>query len=389
MVKVDSTVSTLSAAGALAVAISVMLNWAAPAIGQQATSLASSSAQAADAASPRPQWAASATGRVEPKDGEVRITPQVPGKIVEVAVKTNDRVAAGDFLVQLDDDELLAKLAAAESEVQVRTREREEEQVKGPALERRQAEDAASASERALFRARLAFDNAERAARSGTASADAVKAARDRLTTAEEKLGSDKATLDRLDTRTDMPLPTRLESALTQARADLSQVLTAIERTRIRAPGDGTVLSVWAKLGETATPSPDTPLVIFGDLSTLKVRAEVEERDTPKVRLGQRAVVRDDAYPDRDFEGVVTSIAPALGTPRIAQRGPRRPNDVEVLEVVITLDGQPPLLTGMRVDVFFKSESTASAAAVPDASAAAGTPETTSSITRDSGRDGR
>ena len=39
-----------------------------------------------------PQWAASATGRVEPKDGEVRIASQVPGKIVEVLAKTNDQV---------------------------------------------------------------------------------------------------------------------------------------------------------------------------------------------------------------------------------------------------------------------------------------------------------
>jgi HlyD family secretion protein len=29
---------------------------------------------------------------------------------------------------------------------------------------------------------------------------------------------------------------------------------------------------------------------------------------------------------------------------------------VEVLEVMVALDGQPPLLTGMRVDVFFKSD---------------------------------
>ena len=40
-------------------------------------------------------------------------------------------------------------------------------------------------------------------------------------------------------------------------------------------------------------------------------------------------------------------------------RGPRRPNDVEVLEVLVSLDGNPPLLTGMRVDVFFKDGETA------------------------------
>jgi HlyD family secretion protein len=95
-------------------------------------------------------------------------------------------------------------------------------------------------------------------------------------------------------------------------------------------------------------------------------------------------VVRADAFQDRDFEGVVTQIAPALGPPRLTTRGPRRPNDVEVLEVMIALDGQPPLLTGMRVDVYFKLESSASAAA-PEA----GAPTTTSSIARDETRPGQ
>ncbi len=66
--------------------------------------------------------------------------------------------------------------------------------------------------------------------------------------------------------------------------------------------------------------------------------------------------------PTKDFEGVVTEISQALGPPRITNRGPRRPNDVEVLEVLISLDGNPPLLTGMRVDAFFRNDTQASAA---------------------------
>jgi len=104
-----------------------------------------------------------------------------------------------------------------------------------------------------------------------------------------------------------------------------------------------------------------TTLVLFGDVSSLRVRAEVEERDVTKIRVGQRVVVRADGFPDKDFEGVVTQVAPALGSPRITTRGPRRPNDVEVLEVLIGLDGTPPLLTGMRVDAFFRHEASASA----------------------------
>lgn len=372
MLKLDPTVSTLSAAGVLAIATSVMLNWAASSIGQQATSLASNAAHAADAPTTRAQWAASATGRVEPKDGEVRITAQAPGRIVEVVAGTNDRVAAGDLLVLLDDDDLQAKLTSAMAEVLVREREREDEVVKGLPLERRAAEDASFASDLALFRTRAALDDAQRKAKAGQAPADAVNAARDKLAAAEKKATADRETLEKVSVKDGMPLPTRLESALTQARADVSQIETAIEKTRIRAPADGTVLNVWARVGETATPSPDAALLLFGDISSLRVRAEVEERDVVKIRVGQRAVVRVDAFPDRDFEGVVTQLAPALGPPRITTRGPRRPNDVEVLEVMITLDGLPPLLTGMRVDAFFKNDSAAGASSQPETSSVPG-----------------
>src|SRR6185437_2341006 len=113
-----------------------------------------------------------------------------------------------------------------------------------------------------------------------------------------------------------------------------------VEHTRVRAPFDGTVLNIIAKEGEVAAPSPENTLLVFGDLSAMKVRAE--------------------AYPDQDFEGRVGSIAQSLSQPNIVSRGPRRPNDVEVLEAVVDLDGLPPLLTGMRVDVFFKLDATAS-----------------------------
>ncbi len=366
MFKMDPTVSTLSITGALALALSLILNMAAPSVAQQVSSLSGSSAHAADSLAVKPNWAASATGRIEPKDGEIRINAQAPGKIAEVAAKLNDAVTAGDLLVRLDDEDLFAKYTAAEAEILVREREREEEPAKGPALDKRKAEDAVAAAERSLFKARQSFDNARRSARAGKATDGESKAAADRVSAAKDKLATDRDALARIAEKSDMPLPTRLESGLTIARAELTQIEQAIERTRVRAPSDGVVLNVWAKVGENATMMPDTSLILFGDISSLRVRAEVEERDVVKVRLGQRVIIRADAYPDRDFEGVVTSMAPALGPPRILSRGPRRPNDVEVLEVLATLDGQPVLLTGMRVDVFFKLENTvASTPAAP------------------------
>ncbi|MEE8098626.1 MAG: HlyD family secretion protein, partial [Hyphomicrobium sp.] len=67
-----------------------------------------------------------------------------------------------------------------------------------------------------------------------------------------------------------------------------------------------------------------------------------------------KAFVRSINYPGRDFDGRVTALAPTMATPRIGARGPRRPTDIEVLEMTIELDGDVPLLPGMRVDAFVR-----------------------------------
>jgi HlyD family secretion protein len=367
--KVNSTVITLGIAGILAIAVGFYVNsvsWGP--IAEEKTTQASSgdngsksnTASANTAAAMQPTWAASATGRVEPKSGEVRITAEVGGRIVEIPVSLNEQVKAGDLLVKLDDDDAITKVVAANAEAQVRVRERNEEDARGLQLERRNAEDAVASAERAAFGAQQEYDDALDNKRKNNGAQDAVDKARTKLEDARKKLADERADLAAVNAKSGMPLPTRLESALAVARAELTAAELGVEHMRLRAPFDGTVLNVIAKEGEVAAPSPENTLVVFGDLSTMKVRAEVEERDAAKIRVGQRVVVRADAYPDQDFGGQVTSIAQSLSPPNIQSRGPRRPNDVEVLEAVIELDGSPPLLTGMRVDTFFKLDATAS-----------------------------
>ena len=365
MLKVDPTAQTLMAAGIIAIAISVLLNGTLSTHSQEPRANGpAATVTATGGPLTKSVWAASATGRVEPKDGEVRLIAGIPGKIVKVVAKANDRVAAGDVLVVVDDADLVSKREAAIAEEVVRVRERDEEEAdpKAPPqiADRRAAEDAAAAAERAVFAARRALDEAVIANAGGATPAIDIAPLRQSLSDAEKAFKDKRAAMEKAMADASLPLPNRLESGLTIARTDLTQIENAIERTRIRAPYDGTVLNIWAKLGETAVTSPEAPLVLFGNVETLRVRTEVEERDVMKIKVGQKAVIRGDAFPDREFTGTVTSMAPALGSPRILSRGPRRPNDVEVLEVFVTLDETPPLLTGMRVDVFFKSDEPAS-----------------------------
>jgi HlyD family secretion protein len=364
--KVNSTVITLGIAGILAIAVGFYvnsINW--KPVGEEkklaATDETGSTGEVPSTTSTTyPTWAASATGRVEPKSGEVHITSEVSGRIEDLAVELNDDVKAGDLLIQLDDAKALTQLTAATAEVASAERTRNDDSVRGLAKKRRRAEDAVATAERTLFGARQVFDDALKEKRAGNGSEEAVDTARTNIDEAQKKLADERANLASVNAESGMPLPRRAESALAVARARLSAAELGVEKTRIRAPFDGSVLNVIAKEGELAVPRPDNTLLVFGDLTKLKVRAEVEERDAAKIRVGQRVVVRADAFPNQDFEGRVTSLAQSLSAPRIASRGPRRPNDVEVLEAVAELDGLPPLLTGMRVDVFFKHDATAS-----------------------------
>ncbi|MGD9783525.1 MAG: HlyD family secretion protein [Hyphomicrobiaceae bacterium] len=364
MANINSTNAALIAAAVSVLAIGTMVrlepNALAPnALAGPATPAGAASAEEAKKAAD-PVWAASATGRVEPRSGEVRIVAPVGGIIAAVLVEANDRMIEGDLMVRLDDGDQLARIAAARAETLVRRRERDEETKKptGLVLDRRNAEDAVEDAEHDLFEARQRFDSLFAQRKAGTIATEVVNL-RQEVVQKRSVLDEARRQLARVEEKEGIALPERLEAALTQARSDLRLAYQSLERTRIRAPSDGTVLRVDSREGELAAPSPEVALLTFGDLTTLKVRAEVEDRDVARIQLGQRAVVRADAFPGQDFTGKVTSIASSLGSPQIVSRGPRRPNDVDVLEVIVTLDNGQPLVTRMRVDVFFANRETA------------------------------
>lgn len=313
-----------------------------------------------------PQWAATAPGRVEPRSGEIRISAQAAGRITELGVGVNDAVKAGDLLLRLDDDDARARLAAADAEAAVRRRERDAEaSVNRLAADRRQAEDTVFASERSVLIAKTELDRVMREQRAGRATVDDVAKERAALKTAVEKLDADRAVFRKAQTAAGIPLPTRLEAGLTASRADVALAEQALERTRVRAPIDGTVLQLIARLGETVGPSPEQILMTIGDMSALRVRAEVEERDVSKIKVGQAVVLRSDAFPGREFTGRVASRAQALGPAKLGQRGPRRPTDVDTLEVLIDVDAGSALLPGLRVDVYFRIDAEKPQAAAP------------------------
>jgi HlyD family secretion protein len=318
------------------------------------------------------RWQTVAPGRVEPASGEIKIAAPVMGVIAQVLVKVNDKVSAGEPLIRLIDNEAQARLAAAEAQVAFRLRARNEETAPvrstarrtteaavvdtDKAAARRRAEDAVADADKAMAAAQAALDKALVDRRAGRASDADRDAARTALSQAQDRLQQQKAELRRIEADPSTPLPNFAEGQVNVARAESVAAAAAIAKLTIRAPIAGTVLQVNAKPGELAAPSNAQPLLVIGDVSALRVRAELDERDFGQIKIGQPVLVRAAAFRGREFAGKVAFIAPLVEQGRINARGQRNVTDVDVVEVLIDLAQPDPLAVGMKVDVYFQPE---------------------------------
>lgn len=81
-------------------------------------------------------------------------------------------------------------------------------------------------------------------------------------------------------------MPTQFEGQLNISRAELEAAEAQLKGLIIRSPIDAAVLQVNARVGEFAAPASAQPLVTLGDISALRVRAEVDERDLALIKVG-------------------------------------------------------------------------------------------------------
>ena len=104
----------------------------------------------------------------------------------------------------------------------------------------------------------------------------------------------------------------RTVSEQRQARASLAAAQQVVNDLSLRAPMDGIVLRQDGEPGETVT----SAHVLFwvGELNPLRITAEVDEEDIPRVKPGQRVIIKADAFPSAAPEGTISEITP-LGDP--------------------------------------------------------------------------
>ena len=92
--------------------------------------------------------------------------------------------------------------------------------------------------------------------------------------------------------------------------------------------------------------------MVLADLSQLRVRAELDERSSAKVFIGQAALIRSESFAE-PADGWVAAIAPALVPAQVTANSRRRSPEGSVIEVLVEMVGPTRLMPGMQVDVYF------------------------------------
>lgn len=143
---------------------------------------------------------------------------------------------------------------------------------------------------------------------------------------------------------------------ITQARANYQKAEAVVESINknirdcyVTSPMNGFVVKKFVELGETV--SMLSSLFKLSDLSKTKVTIYVSETEIGKIKLGQKAEIKVDSFPDKSFEGKVIYISPeAEFTPKNIQTKDERTKLVFAVKIEIPNPKQE-LKTGLPADV--------------------------------------
>jgi HlyD family secretion protein len=301
-----------------------------------------------------PEVVLASPGRIEGASEVINVGAGADGVITEIRVFEGQAVSAGDVLAVIDRRDLNAELSAARAQADA-ARQARARIVRGSRdEERRQAEAEVSAVQATLKQSALRYDRYEKLFSQGVISEDQRDEAKKNLDVAEANL---RAAVKHKELVDAPPLPEEIERAEAEVRAADERVRSVAERLEkvfVRAPISGTVLKTFMRPGETFSTFTPQPILSLADVSTARVRAEVDERDIGRVQVGQRVLVQGDSFQNGNLKGVVRSVGSQMGRKKVRTGDPAEKADRDVLEVLIDLDQKDKaFVIGLRVTTQF------------------------------------
>jgi HlyD family secretion protein len=255
----------------------------------------------------------SAPGSVE-SETAVKISAQVSAKVTALPFREGDDVKSDDVIVRLDSRDLQANLESAQAQ-------------------QRGEEARLDGAKATLERARQDLERQR-----------ALAASRD---IAPQVLEAAEATFRQAQSQVQAT-----EHSIEITKANIRRAERDLENTTIRSPMDGTITGLYTEVGEQVLGTfnnAGTVIMEIADLSTMIVKARVDESMVAPVKEGQRARVYINMFPDRVFDGEVKLV----GLRNI--QGTDGTRYVEV-EVALALKPGERLRTGLTANVDIEVE---------------------------------
>lgn len=334
---------------------------------------------------PAPQQVTvAALGRLEPAGEVIRVGGSVGERLARLNVAEGDYVSQGTVLAYLESyeerlaerDYAASQLAEARTRLATETRlgqaqiqeaETRLQQVDRPQELEIEAQQARIRElEAQLTLAQQELDRAQTLEQEGAFSRQDLDEQVAATRQVQEQLTNATVNLARLESTRDTSLR-NAEAQVQSQRASLARSQAQIEvesaernlqlaearldRTIIRAPGDGEILRIITQQGEAVS---EQGIVEMGDTRQMFVVAEVYETDVSLVQVGQRATItsRNGAF-DETLTGTVERIRSQIFKNDVLDDDPAANADARVVEVRIRLDQSDVVakLTNLQVDV--------------------------------------
>jgi len=287
------------------------------------------------------------------KANVIIISPEVSGRVTSVLVVDNQAVEANDILLQLDSSPLEITLNRARAQMAVIRTELESLRADyGETVVQAQlAEDKVRYLNRRYKRQQKLLKQGLSSEEKHDEAKHDLQVARREVQIIEQRVQQVLAQLAGNER-----LPVDQHPRYLTAQTTYDQVAVDLKATTIRAPASGIVSNMKLQVGEYALAG--KPIFSLIENQPIWIEANLKETQLTHILPGQQATIVADAYPDKIWESVVSSIAPATGAEfSILPPQNASGNWVKVVQripinlVITDQAGGPQLRAGMTVSV--------------------------------------
>ena len=235
---------------------------------------------------------------------QVEVAAQVNGTVTAVHVRDQQAVKAGAPLFDIDPRNFEIALDRARAQLELARQGVSQESAGVASAEAVLAQRRAEASN-----ASATWERNRELMKSGFLSPQGAENARTQVATAQAAVKAAEAGV--AQAKSALGKSGEDNAAVLAAAAAVKQAEIDLERTKVTSPTAGTIANLSLRPGNTV--APNVPLFVVISDQEFWVDANFKETQLKEIRVGQKATIESDVYPDHPFHGVVQSVSGGSG----------------------------------------------------------------------------